>query len=600
MSEKNKTIRKREFLSYPFLTLIVMGIITIGATFLFYQNAINKDKARFISEVTDRKKILNYKITSSIALLKATRGFIKTNDQITGKKFKTFINSFDIQNQFQSMQGIGYSKKAILSGVSGFINSMNGDGNSDFRIFPDGERDEFQPILFLEPHDFINEKEIGFDMLTDKVRFQAMNMAMKSGNPTASGRTALYSKDKKTSESVFYLYLPVYKGEKLPVTKEDRENQLDGYVFSFFRLDDFMGEIYQTVSEKDVGVIIYDGAIKSENILASSNNGLEEVESSFVETEILDVADRKWIVQYKSLPSFVVKSDAKWTFIIPGCGLLLTILLFGLTYTEANSRLRFENIALELKIAEKEKNKLLLSEKKSRLQAERSNRIKDEFLSVISHELRTPLNAIIGWTRIIKGNNVADSTKNRALKTIEKNIRLQSELVDELIDFSKLNSNNISLEKKLIKFNNLVDESIEETQPLALKKNIELIQKSNLQRDQINCESKTIKRALVNLIKNAIKFTPKNGRVELISKRIDEKIQLRIKDTGQGIEPDLLPHIFDKFKQADSSITRKHGGLGLGLAIARQTIRLHNGDINVESKGKGEGTEFIVEIPVDT
>jgi signal transduction histidine kinase len=599
MSEKNKTIKKREFLSYPFFTLIVMVIITIGATFLFYQNAVSKDKARFMSEVTERKKFLDYKITTSVALLKATRGFIKTNDQITRKKFKTFINSFDIEHQFQSMQGIGYSKKVISSGGTSIVGSMNVGGISDFRIFPEGERDEFQPIFFLEPQNFKNEKEIGFDMLTDKVRFEAMSLAKKSGNPTASGRTTFYSKNNDSEDSLFYLYLPVYQGENLPVTFENRDNQLDGYVFSFFRLDELLGEIYQTVSDMDVGVIIYDREIKPENILTSSKTGLEDLESKFVETEVLNVADRRWIVQYKSLPVFAVKSDVKWTFIIPSCGLLLTVLLFGLTYTEANLRLKFENTARELKTAEKEKNKLLSSEKKSRRQAERSNRIKDEFLSVISHELRTPLNAIIGWTRIMQGNNVADSTRNRALKTIEKNIRLQSELVDELIDFSKLNSDNISLEKKMINFDSLVDESIEETQPLALKKHIDIVQKSDLSEVQINCESKTIKRALVNLIKNAIKFTPKNGRVELIGERINDKIQLRIKDTGQGIEPDILPHIFDKFKQADSSITRKHGGLGLGLAIARQTVRLHNGDINVESKGKGKGTEFIVELPVD-
>ncbi len=599
MSEKNERVRKKEFLSLPFLTLIVMLLITIGATFLFYQNAINKDRVRFKNEVKVLTKAFDNKISTSIALLKAVRGYIETDDNVNSNEFRKFIKSFEISEKFKSLQGIGYAERVVSDDLEKVTQKLNNDGINNFKIFPEGERDEFIVVIFIEPKDFQNEQEIGFDMATEDVLQDAMQSANNTGQPTASGITNLLPNNNKEGEIGFYIYLPVYQNSDFPKSSDDRNRLLKGYVFCSFRANDFVTEVSQTISKNEVGILLYDEATNPENLFAVSQLELIETNSKWVDAENLNVAERKWIAQYKSLPSFSENSEVIWTFLVPIIGLLLSFLLFSITYSEANSRQKFEVAVDELSRTQKEKNQLLRSEKKAREQAERSNRIKDEFLSVVSHELRTPLNSIAGWTKILEGHNLTEQTKQRAIKTIEKNIRSQSKLVEELLEFSKINSTNIKLNKELVEFKSLVENLVNEIKPLAEEKKIKFINNNNLNSEKINCEEQTIKNAFMNLFRNAIKFTPPNGKIEIFTQRENDLVLLRIKDYGQGIEKEFLPHIFEEFSQADSSTTRKYGGLGLGLAISRQIIRLHNGDILVKSEGKDKGTEFIVKLPVE-
>lgn len=599
MSENEKKSAKKEFLSFPFLTLIVMILITIGVTFIFYQNAVNKDLVRFNNETKELTKSLDYKISSSIMIIKAIRGYIEAEEDLSPEKFKTFVKSFELSDRYKSLQGIGYTQKILPDEKLALVEKMRSDGISNFQISTEGEHNEYQIITLIEPKDFKNEQEMGFDMRIVSDLNKAMSLAKDTGKPVASGITNILPNTNNEGIAGFVIYLPVYRGNELPKNKEDRDKLLRGYVFASFAANDFINGIYQNSSKNEVGILLYDEEIKPEKLFAASQNDLIETNSKLVTTNDIYVAERKWIIQFKSLPSFDEKSEIGWTFIVPLSGLFLSILLFGITYSEANSRLKFENAAAELKVSEAEKALLLQSEQTAREQAERSNLIKDEFLSVISHELRTPLNSIAGWTKILQGENLTDQTKARALKTIEKNIRSQSKLVEELLDFSKINAEDITFNKESVDFSKLLNNSIEEIKKLADEKKIAIVENINLNGEKLYCDSKTISRALSNLFRNAVKFTPQKGTIEIFSEQNKDSIFLSIKDDGQGIEEEFLPHIFEKFRQADSSITRKYGGLGLGLAISRQIIRLHDGEIKVSSEGRGKGTEFIIKLPLN-
>lgn len=225
--------------------------------------------------------------------------------------------------------------------------------------------------------------------------------------------------------------------------------------------------------------------------------------------------------------------------------------------------------------------------------------IEDEVLSVISHELLTPINAIAGWTKILQNDQLPEQTRKKALMTIEKQIRSQSQLVDKLIDYSKMSSENIELEKEPVIIAEVLERAVEETRHLAEEKDLEVVEDINLNGEKCVCEESSIYKAFMHLFRNAVKFTPENGKIEIAAERQKYRIKITIRDNGQGVEKEFQPYIFEQFRQADTSTTRRYQGLGLGLAISRKILELHGGSIKAKSEGKGKGTEFIVKLPYE-
>lgn len=242
-----------------------------------------------------------------------------------------------------------------------------------------------------------------------------------------------------------------------------------------------------------------------------------------------------------------------------------------------------------------EKNKKIC--KKSSESSDAGNKFENEVLSVISHELLTPINAIAGWTKVLQSENLPEKTKRKAFLTIEKQIHSHTELVDKLIDYTKISADDVQLRHDPAKFSMILNRAVNETRIHAKEKDITVAVDNTLNGEVCECDEEAIYKALMNLFRNAVKFTPEGGKIEVTAKRLKHKIKIVVKDNGKGIEKEFLPHVFEKFRLADTSSTRKYRGLGLGLAISRKIIKLHKGDIKVKSKGKGKGTEFIVYLP---
>ncbi|MDQ3131145.1 MAG: PAS domain S-box protein [Acidobacteriota bacterium] len=250
------------------------------------------------------------------------------------------------------------------------------------------------------------------------------------------------------------------------------------------------------------------------------------------------------------------------------------------------------------KSADIERENLLEREQIARREAEAANRSKDEFLSVLSHELRTPLNAILGWTTMLKTDLLDEARKTQAIATIERNALLQNNLIEDLLDVSRIISGNIRLETAKIDLAVVVKSAFETIRPLAGAKNISLeIENPDLTLE-INGDATRLQQIVVNLANNAVKFTPSSGAIVIALSKRDEMARMEITDTGIGISPEFLPHIFDRFRQADSTTQRHHSGLGLGLTIVRHLTELHNGRVFADSDGKGKGASFAVEIPL--
>jgi signal transduction histidine kinase len=254
--------------------------------------------------------------------------------------------------------------------------------------------------------------------------------------------------------------------------------------------------------------------------------------------------------------------------------------------------------AIGLHRADEERRALLAREQQARLEAQAANRAKDEFLATLSHELRTPLNAILGWSRLLATGHLDEPTSRRAIETIERNTRLQAQLIEDLLDISRIVTGKLRLEFKTVELGSILDAALEAVRPTAEARGVLLVADLADGDEAILCDPARMQQVAWNLLSNAIKFTQAGGRVELTTAREDRHVSITVTDTGAGINPDFLPHVFDRFRQQDPATTRKYGGLGLGLSIVRHLVELHGGMVTATSEGAGRGASFTVRVPV--
>ncbi|MBI1735923.1 MAG: GAF domain-containing protein [Candidatus Rokubacteria bacterium] len=243
--------------------------------------------------------------------------------------------------------------------------------------------------------------------------------------------------------------------------------------------------------------------------------------------------------------------------------------------------------------------RLYEKEQRARAEAETANRTKDEFLATLSHELRTPLNAVLGWTVMLRGGTLQEPTRDRALEAIERNARMQAQLIEDLLDISRIVTGKLRIEARPVDLAAVAEAALDAVRPAADARRIELVVHCDHHAGPVTGDPGRLQQVVWNLLSNAVKFTPEGGRIELRVARAGDHAQVIVRDNGIGIAPDVLPYVFDRFRQADGSITRQHGGLGLGLAIVRHLVELHGGTVDVTSDGPGEGTTFLVILPRD-
>lgn len=247
---------------------------------------------------------------------------------------------------------------------------------------------------------------------------------------------------------------------------------------------------------------------------------------------------------------------------------------------------------------ETERARLLEQERVAREAAENANRIKDEFLAVLSHELRSPLNPILGWAKLLRMRKLNETKTEYALETIERNAKLQALLIDDLLDVSRILRGKLVLNITSLSLIAVIEEALETVRSISEAKGIDLQTQLDPSPFQISGDANRLKQVIWNLLSNAVKFTPQDGQVTIRLSYGDDFAQIQVIDTGKGIHADFLPHVFDQFRQADSTTTRVFGGLGLGLAIAHQIVEMHGGTIRAESLGEGQGATFTVQFPL--
>jgi len=242
--------------------------------------------------------------------------------------------------------------------------------------------------------------------------------------------------------------------------------------------------------------------------------------------------------------------------------------------------------------------RLYEAEQKARIQAEEANRAKDEFLATVSHELRTPLNAIVGWCGMLRSGRLDQPTVDRAIEIIDRNARVQAQLIEDILDVSRIITGKLGFDVRPVELTQIIEAAVDSVRLAAEAKGIRVQCLLDPRTSPVSGDPNRLQQIVWNLLSNAVKFTPKGGQVQIQLKAADWNVEIIVSDTGQGINAEFLPHMFEQFRQADSATTRRFGGLGLGLAIVRHLVELHGGTIQAESAGEGQGATFTVRLPV--
>jgi len=252
----------------------------------------------------------------------------------------------------------------------------------------------------------------------------------------------------------------------------------------------------------------------------------------------------------------------------------------------------------ERKRMELERDRLLASAQAAQKEAEHASRLKDEFLATASHELRTPLTAVVGWSRMLRTGKLDAENSARALEAIERNATLQTKLIDDLLDVSRIITGKLILDRRAIEMAHVLSDAVNTVRPAADAKNIAIVTSFDAEAGPVLGDANRLQQVVWNLLSNAVKFTPKNGRIEVGLQRVNSQAEISVRDSGEGISSEFLPYVFDRFRQGDGKTTRLHSGLGLGLAIVRQLVELHGGTVNAHSDGPGRGATFKLRLPV--
>ena len=562
----------------PWVVLAVMLLITALATRYVWDNSRRAAIAEFQNDVGIARTEIEARIDTYVNVLRAATGLFAADEDVTRDQFREYIRALQVRQRYPGVLGIGLSIRVPQNRVSAVVSDIRANERPDFRIWPEEPaRDEYHTIVLLEPLEPENEPVIGFDMFTNLARREAMIRARDTGSDAATGRVRLIQETDPRQPPGFLIFLPVYNERGTPRTVEERRQRLYGFVYAPFRARDFFQSVLRERTDSDLDFAISDG-----DQTMYTTDGAAQSDSMQRATETIDVAGRKWNIVFSSTRRVSARPGRYATATASG-GIALSLLLFVLVRGQSRARAAAEQTAEKLRQSESELQK--------------AARAKDEFLATLSHELRTPMTAILGWSKLLADDLDEESYKS-AVDAIQKSGKAQAQLIDDLLDVSRITSGKMRIETRPLDLAPIARAAAGAVAPAAHSKGVALKIDVPASPVLVNGDSARLQQVIWNLLSNAVKFTPRDGEVKVNLSENDGQAVLRVTDSGQGIEAEFLPHVFERFRQADSSTTRAHAGLGLGLAIVRHLAELHGGTVTAESDGLGKGASFTVRLPL--
>jgi signal transduction histidine kinase len=568
----------------PWVVLAVFLVLTAGATLYVSRMADLAVRSRFDNAAQATRDAIQGRVETYVNVVMAADSLFAAEQTVTQDEFRNYVHSLDVQRRYPGMQGIGLIVRFPKDRLQDVVDTMRAEGYPKFRVWPpEPPREEYTALIVLEPQDPRNLALLGYDMTTDPIRSEAMLRARDSGQPAATSRLELLRGPDGGRHIGFVLYIPIYlpASQEVPPTPGERRDMLYGWVYAPFRAQElFSGPIAAQRQVFDV-VEVYDGGrLDAQHLLY--REGQDGGDAHYTRRLTIQVANRHWTVVFRRAGAGAFSSMLSMATLIGG--LIITLLLFTLVRLQARGRFAAEETAERLRQSEAE--------------LQRANQAKDEFLATLSHELRTPMTAIIGWARLLGEGDLDAETTATAIDAIQKSSRAQAQLIDDLLDVSRITAGKMRIEPRPIELAPVVAAAIDSIMPAAETKGVRVERSLPPQPLAVNGDAHRLQQVLWNLMSNAVKFTTRGGLVRVSLAARDGDAVIEVTDTGRGIDPAFLPHVFERFRQADSSMTRAYTGLGLGLAIVRHLVEIHGGRVAAASEGEGKGATFVVRLPL--
>jgi signal transduction histidine kinase len=581
----------------PYAVVAAMLLVTFVATYLLHRSTKEHDQLRFNTHVRRTEINIRNRIESYRTVLRSARSLFGVHKPVTQAEFSRYIAMMEVGKRFPGIQGVGFARRSAPDEIDSLGAALTGIYSRPISIYPaEPKRDMYFPIIYLEPQDVRNRVAIGFDMFSERTRQKAMATARDTGYAVASGKVTLVQEIDNKKQPGFLIYLPVYQSGGIPSTIERRRNEIIGFVYSPFRAGDLLSTIMEADTVPAVGFEVFDGSsTEAASLLHVSPELLEHRGQKdygrFSRTVSLQIASRTWTMRCYSLPAFEQFSSKQIVPAVFALGSLVSVLVFLVLRTQWRGRVRAERAAAEL----------LRSEEALRLAkdaAERANSTKDQFLAVLSHELRTPLTPILTAVELLESEQTTSPELRTWIELIKRNVELEARLIDDLLDVTRIVRGKVELRYSRVDAHRTLDHIYETCKPEALHHSVNLIYEKRSANHHVVADVARLHQIYWNLVKNAIKFTPAGGLVRLQTRSDENYFIFTLTDTGIGIEPEAQSKIFDAFEQGEKTITRQFGGLGLGLAITRSLVEMHNGYITVFSEGRDKGAKFEVGLPL--
>jgi signal transduction histidine kinase/CheY-like chemotaxis protein len=588
------TLRRRLLhRSVPYSLFAVGCALSIAASsYLSWSSAVTGElqaHAEFLTDAQQLHRQLQSGLNSYVEVVRTGAVLLSADNEINGSEFRRFVNGLELPERYPAMDGIGFAQCIRRAELRRVLRTFALDGNR-IRPWPQTPRSELCPIVFLEPELSRGPRTLGFDLSSEPLLLEAMLRARDTGQPQLSrklGEMAPWGSDRRRPNIV--AFIPVYRHSTRQRSLAERRREFLGFVFSPLNSH----RLFEHVVEFNVPSLefqVYDQASPaSENSLGGLHGGVTAARYQTART--VEVAGREWLFEAKmgGDSAAIIPRAAAQTF---AGGFILSLLFFVITRAQVRAWETAARHEAELRASAR-----ALQEREA--QANAANRAKDEFLATLSHELRTPLNVVLGWVGMLRKRMMTEERAAQALEIIERNARQQAELIDDLLDISRIITGKLQLELRPLDFAAIVSTVGESLRPGAEAKGVSL-QISTVDKATVKGDPDRLRQTVWNLVSNALKFTPAGGAVMVELTCEQQHLRLSVRDTGIGISAEFLPRVFDRFQQADSSTTRSHSGVGLGLAIVRELVELHGGTVQAHSAGLGMGAVFTVSLPLAT
>ncbi len=568
--------RKRTDGALPGIVFAIFFVLTMLATWYVWSSTRAADRARFDNAVQSSRDSVQSRIETYVNVLTGTRGLLVADPTLPRDLLRAYIRGLNVYRRYPGVQGIGVTIRIAREEVPELEAEMRAGGYSDFRVWPPTAGPLVHAIVLLEPQDRRNRAAMGYDMSTDPVRRQAMERARDTGRPAATARLTLVQEIDVRKPPGFLIYTPIYATGTTPPTRAQRRDALIGFIYAPFRAYDLFERVAGAQSRPDIGFEVHDAG----DLLYRTENLPDN--PRFTDEHVFDVAGRQWRIRWMSnrrgMGGALLLAGGPFTG-----GLSSAALLFALIRVQLRGRAQAEATAERLR--------------ESEAALQRANTAKDEFLATLSHELRTPMTAILGWSHMLSEPDLDRESHEVAVEAIRRGSQVQAQLIDDLLDVSRITAGKMKIEPAAVELAPVLSAALDTVRSAADAKKVALTAEL-APKLCVNGDARRLQQVVWNLLTNAVKFTPEGGNVRLELREEEGEAVIEVRDSGHGIEPEFMPFIFDRFRQADSSTTRTHMGLGLGLAIVRHLVALHGGTIGAESNGKDRGATFRVRLPL--